>query len=242
MLTRKEFEDLRLEHAKKIFENKKLQKDALDVLTEADKNYWIHQSNWFGEPVLQLPQDMFAIQEIVYKTRPDYIVELGVAWGGSTLFYSSLLGMLGGSKVVGVDIYIPDDLVERLSKKPTMSDIHLIRGPSTEESIVKDVHEAVNYSDRCLLILDSYHTEEHVLEELGAYKDLVGEGCYIICADTIVEDLPEQLHRKREWGLGNNPRTALKKFLKDNTDFHVDEEIRNKLLFSCHPDGYIFRE
>lgn len=242
MLTRKEFEKLRLEEAEALFANKKLQKDALNVLAEADKNRWIHQTTWFGEPVLQLPQDMFATQEIVFKTRPDYIIEIGVAWGGSTLFYTSLLGMLGGSKVVGVDIYIPDDLVERLSNKPTMSDIHLIRGQSTEESIIKDVHEAVNYSDRCMVILDSYHTEEHVLQELDAYKDLVGEGCYIICADTIVEDLPEQTHRKREWGPGNNPRTALKKFLKENADFHVDEEIRNKLLFSCHPDGYIFRE
>ena len=155
MLTRKEFEELRLEEAEALFANKKLQKDALSVLTEADKNHWIHQTTWFGEPVLQLPQDMFAAQEIVFKTRPDYIIEIGVAWGGATLFYSALLGMLGGSKVVGVDIYIPDDLVERLSNKPTMSDIHLIRGPSTEESIIKDVHEAVNYSDRCMVILDS---------------------------------------------------------------------------------------
>ena len=121
LYTREEFENLRIESAAAMASDKKLHKDALNVLVQADHYRWIHQTNWFGEPILNLPQDMFALQEIIFRTRPKFIIELGVAWGGSLLFYSTLMEILGGERIIGVDIFIPDDLKERLASHGKVS-------------------------------------------------------------------------------------------------------------------------
>ena len=240
MYTREEFEKMRIEAAKEMAEDEELQQDALDVLVKADKHNWIHQTNWFGEPVLQLPHDLFALQEIIYKTRPEYIIELGVAWGGSLLFYATLMKMLGGKRVIGVDIYIPEDLKRRLySHAEIMPLITLINGSSTAPEAIKEIKDIVGNSNKVMVILDSYHTHEHVLNELRLYSPLVGKGYYLICGDTIIESIPEQEHRQREWGHGNNPQTALLQFLKENDRFAIDKTIENKLLLSCNPNGYL---
>lgn len=237
MYTREEFEDFRLAQAKKMSDDGSLKKDAIGVLCGADEYHWIHQTNWQGEPVLQLPQDMFAVQEIMFETEPDHIIEIGVAWGGSTLFYSAIMGMYGGKSIVGVDTYVPEDMVDRIRDKNIGVEIKYIEGSSINDAVFAEVQTLLR-SDRCMVILDSYHTHDHVLAELERYSLLVGEGHYLICADTIIEDMPD-LHRDREWDKGNNPRTALNEFLSNNEDFERDERIRNKLLFSCHPDGYL---
>src|SRR6202162_3270123 len=140
MLTREEFEALRLASAEKMAADKALVKKAQDVLLEADKYHWIHQSTWCGEPILNVPQDTFAIQDIIYKTRPKYIVEIGVAWGGSLLFYSTLMEILGGVKIIGVDIYIPEDLKQRIfSHEKLAGRIELIEASSTEMSTLEKV-------------------------------------------------------------------------------------------------------
>jgi len=213
---------------------------ALDLLIKADQYRWIHQTTWMGEPLLNLPQDMFAIQEIIWKTKPDFILEIGVAWGGALLFEATLLEILGAGKVIGVDIFIPQDLRDRLMNRDKLSDrIVLIEGGSTDEDTVKKIKSILNGSKKCLVLLDSYHTHEHVLKELNIYSEFVENGQYLICGDTIVEHIPAQDHRPRPWGPGNNPATAVLEFLSNNKRFALDKDIDNKLLLSCHPGGYL---
>ena len=238
--TREEFERLLRESAAAMAADENLRRDALDVLLRADRYRWIHQTIWMGEPVLNLPQDMFAIQEMIFKTRPKYVVELGVAWGGGLLFYATLLDVLGGEKVIGVDIFIPDDLRQRLVSHSRLSQrICLIDGSSIEQATLRQVQSLLGNSREVMVILDSLHTHEHVLQELRLYSPLVGKGHYLICGDTLLEDIPVQEHRPRPWGPGNNPKTALDQFLKENDRFEVDRSLDDKLLFTCNPGGYL---
>lgn len=240
IISKEEFLRLNERSAHEMSLNGELQSKALEVLVEADRHRWIHQTSWFGEPLLNLPQDMFAIQEIIWRTRPEFIIEVGVAWGGGMLFEATLLEILGGQKVIGIDIFIPPDLRERLSKHGKLSDrLVLIEGDSTSPATLAKVNELLGGSRKVLVILDSYHTHEHVLNELRAYAPLVEKGQYLICGDTIVENIPPQLHRTRPWGPGNNPATAVKEFLSESDRFVVDEKIDQRLLFSCHPGGYL---
>lgn len=242
LYTRKKFESLRVKCAAEMAADRRLREDALKVLVRADRHHWIHQTTWMGEPLLNLPQDMFAIQEIVFQTRPEYIIETGVAWGGSVLFYASLLELFGGRKVVGIDTYIPGDLRGRLTNKGRIARrIELIHGSSVAAETISRVGKLVGRSKRVMVVLDSYHTHDHVLAELKAYSAFVGIGFYIVCGDTIVEDIPAQKHRTREWGPGNNPKTAVCQFLKDNNHFESDVVLERKLLLTCNPDGYLKR-
>jgi cephalosporin hydroxylase len=217
-----------------------LQSKALEVLVEADRHRWIHQTTWFGEPLLNLPQDMFAIQDIIWRTRPEFIVEVGVAWGGGMLFEAMLLEVLGGQKVIGIDIFIPPDLRRRLAEHGKLSErLVLIEGSSTAPDTLSQIKTLLGRSRKVLVILDSNHTHEHVLNELRSYAPLIEKGQYLICGDTIVEYMPPQLHVSRPWGPGNNPATAVKEFLSETDRFIVDEKIDQRLLFSCHPGGYL---
>ena len=240
MYTREEFEQLRIRSAKEMSADAALQKDALDVLVRADKHNWIHQTTWFGEPILNFPQDLFALQEIIFATRPKYIVEVGVAWGGSLLFGATLLEILGGEKVIGIDIYMPDDLKQRLASHGRLSSrLELINASSVEEETVAKVASIIGNCREVVILLDSYHTHEHVLKELNLYSPFVGKGYYLICGDTIVENIPAQEHRTRPWGPGSNPMTALRQFQSENDRFENDTRLENKLLFTCNPGGYL---
>lgn len=240
IITRTEFGNELFDCGKKMASDSELQKDALDLLVRADRYKWIHQTSWLGEPILNIPHDMFALQEIIYRTRPEYIIEVGVAWGGSLLFYSTLMEVLGGKKIIGIDIFVPDDLVERIGSHGRLSDrIEWVVGSSIEEETVNKVKEIIGDSRNTMILLDSYHTHDHVLKELQLYSQFVGKGCYLICGDTIVENIPEQKHRPREWGPGNNPKTAVDEFLKQTDRFEVDVKLENKLLFTCNPGGYL---
>ena len=240
IITKEEFIQINKDAADKMFSDKKLQKKALEVFVEADEQRWVHQSSWMGEPLLNLPQDMFAIQNIIFETKPDYIIEVGVAWGGGLLFEATLLEILGGSKVIGVDIFIPNDLRERLKGHKKLSKrIELIEGSSTSDETVDKIKKIVGNSKKIMVVLDSYHTHEHVLKELEIYSQFIGKGFFIVCADTIVEHIPEQKHRPRQWGHGNNPATAVKEFTDNEKRFEVDRDIDKKLLFSCNPGGYL---
>jgi len=156
------------------------------------------------------------------------------------LFEATLLEILGGKKVIGIDIFIPDDLRQRLASHGKLSDrLELIEGGSTAPETLEKVKEILGGSCKVLVILDSFHTHEHVLNELRAYAPFIGKGQYLICGDTVVEYIPEQVHRDRPWGPGNNPATAVKQFLSETDRFQVDEKIDQKLLLSCHPGGYL---
>jgi len=238
--TREEFEQLLRESAAAMAADENLRRDALDVLVRADRYRWIHQTTWMGEPLLNLPQDMFAMQEIIFKTRPKYIVEIGVAWGGGLLFYATLLDVLGGNKAIGVDTFIPDDLRQRLMSHGRLSErICLVNGSSIEQTTLQQVQSLLGDSREVMVFLDSFHTHDHVLQELRFYSPLVGKGHYLICGDTILEDIPVQEHRSRPWGPGNNPKTAIEQFLRENDRFQVDRAIEHKLLLTCNPGGYL---
>src|SRR3989344_1466168 len=190
IFTREQYRKFLIDEAKKMVADKTLKKMASDFFIKAAEYGWYNQTEWFGEPTLNPAQDMFARQEIIYKTRPDYIIELGVAWGGSLLFYSTLMEVLGGKKIIGIDVYIPDDLKKRLGAHKKLSKrIKLITASSTEDSTIKTVKKLTKNSKKVLIILDSNHTHEHVLDELRRYSPLVGKGYYMICDDTFVESI-----------------------------------------------------
>lgn len=240
IVTKDEFLKINEQAAQEMSLNEQLQRKALEVLVEADHHRWVHQSSWMGEPLLNLPQDMFAIQDIIWRTRPDYIIEVGVAWGGGMLFEATLLEILGGQKVIGIDIFIPPDLRQRLAGHEKLSKrLEFIQGSSTSSDTLSKVTELLAGSRKVLVILDSYHTHAHVLNELRAYAPFVEKGQYLICGDTVVERIPAQLHRTRPWGPGNNPATAVNEFLTESNRFTVDNKIDQRLLLSCHPGGYL---
>ncbi|HOF05800.1 MAG TPA: CmcI family methyltransferase [Syntrophales bacterium] len=240
LMSREEFEAMRKESARAMSLDTGLTGRALAILNDADRYHWIHQTSWFGEPILNLPQDLFALQEIIYRTRPRYILEIGVAWGGSLLFYATLLQILGGDKVIGVDVYMPPDLRQRLSSHGPLSErLVLIEGSSLAEETFEQVMEVVGDCREVLVILDSHHSHDHVLAELRRYSPLVGKGQYLVCGDTVIEYLPADAHRPRPWGPGNSPFTAREVFLKEANRFVVDGEVDRKLLFTCNPGGYL---
>src|SRR5689334_22994173 len=158
-LTREEFEDLRLKAAADMAKDHALRKQALDVKVKAGHEYyWVHQTNWMGEPCLQLPHDMFALQEAIYRAKPKFIIESGVAWGGTTLFYASLLHLFGGQKIIGIDIYIPDDLRARIAAKlPRPGIVELLQASSTASETVQKVKEVIGGEGPTMVILDSNH-------------------------------------------------------------------------------------
>ena len=242
--TRDEFEDLRICSAKNMAKDSELQAAALAVKVNAGhKYYWVHQTNWMGEPCLQLAQDMFALQEAVYKSRPDFIIESGVAWGGTMLFLASVLKLLDGKKIIGLDVFIPGDLRARLMSpdNPVRDMMYLIEGSSVDDHTVEKVKEIVGNNKKVLVLLDSDHTHMHVSKELKLYAPFVGVGQYLICGDTTIERQPPAEERPRAWGKGNNPLTALREFLGTSPDFEVDHELENKLLFTNNPGGYLRR-
>lgn len=240
LFTRQEFEQYLTRYGEKMAADEDLRKLALEILIKGDHYSWVHQTKWFGEPILNLPQDMFAIQEIIYKTRPKFIIEAGVAWGGSLLFYSTLMEVLGGEKIIAIDTYIPDDLKERMDSYSKISErITWVKGSSVDQDTISQIKEIIGDSRDVMVLLDSDHSHAHVLAELRLYSSFVGKNNYLICGDTVVEYIPAQTHRPRPWGPGNNPKTALDEFLKENDRFEVDKALENKLLLTCNPGGYL---
>src|SRR6185436_12967210 len=180
MHTREEFEELRIKWAAEMAADDELRQRSLKVLTDADEYNWIHQTTWFGEPILQVPQDMFALQEVIFKTRPKFIVEVGVAWGGSLLFYSTLMEVLGGERIIAIDVYLPEDLKKRVSTFGKLADrISWIEGSSIDPGTINQVKDLIGDSREVMVVLDSNHTHDHVLSELQLYSPLVGKGHYL---------------------------------------------------------------
>jgi cephalosporin hydroxylase len=181
-----------------------------------------------------------AMQETIWKVKPDLIIETGIAHGGSLIFYASMLELLGGNGcVLGIDIDIREHNRCEIERHPMFKRIKMIQGSSTEESIVKRVYDFAKGVGPILVALDSNHTHEHVLKELNVYSPLVSKGSYLVVFDTVIEDMPEDCFPDRPWGKGNNPKTAVWEFLKTNDRFIVDKEIEDKLLITVAPNGYL---
>jgi cephalosporin hydroxylase len=215
------------------------------------KKYSYH-FEWLGRPIIQLPQDIVQFQELVWQVKPDLIIETGIAHGGSLILSASMLALLDYSPppppsssrvVLGIDIDIRKPNREAIEAHPLSSKIKMIEGSSISEDIARQVREFAREFKTIMICLDSNHTHEHVLQELNLYADLVSVGSYCIVFDTLIEDdpTPDATFADRPWGKGNNPKTAVWEFLKDNDDFIIDTHIQNKLLLTAAPDGYLKR-
>lgn len=206
----------------------------------ADYRY-TYNFNWMGRPIIQLPQDMIAMQEIIWEVKPDLIIETGIAHGGSLIFYSSMLELIGNGEILGIDIDIREHNKVEIEKHPMYKRITMFEGSSVSEEMAARVHEFAKNKKKILLILDSNHTHEHVLKELELYSSLVTKDSYLIVFDTGIEDMEEDTYTDRPWGKGNNPKTAVWEFLKTNDSFVIDKEFESKLLLTVAPDGYLRR-
>jgi cephalosporin hydroxylase len=222
--------------------NEVLQKAAKAFNNASNSNQYSYNFSWMGRPIIQYPQDMIAMQEIIWNVKPDLIIETGIAHGGSLIYYASLLELIGNGEVLGIDIDIRAHNKAEIEKHPMYKRIKMIEGSAIIEETIQQVKAIAKNKEKILVCLDSNHTHDHVLKELEFYASLVSIDSYIIVFDTIVEDLPENYFKeKRPWGIGNNPKTAVWEFLKTNNDFIIDRSIDNKLLISVAPEGYLKR-
>ena len=219
--------------------NEELKKAAADFNTASNKSQYSYNFSWMGRPIIQYPQDMIAMQEIIWEVKPDLIIETGIAHGGSLIYYASLLELIGKGKILGVDIDIRSHNKAEIEKHPMFKRIEMIQGSSIDLATVAKVAEIAKGNGTILVTLDSNHTHEHVLQELELYSPFVTKGSYLVAFDTIVEDLPNDYMPGRPWRQGNNPKTAVWEFLKSHPEFEIDKSIDNKLLISVGPEGYL---
>lgn len=207
---------------------------------EISRHNYAYNFSWMGRPIIQFPQDMIAMQEIIWRTKPDLIIETGIAHGGSILYYASLLELIGNNgKVLGIDIDIREHNREAIEAHSMYKNIELLEGSSVDEQTFKKVTELAKGASNVLVILDSNHTHEHVLKELELYSQLVTKDNYLVVFDTLIEDMPDDLIHDRPWKKGNNPKTAVHQFLKANQRFEIDKDIEAKILITVAPDGYL---
>jgi cephalosporin hydroxylase len=236
-----EFEEEKVQLIKANAENPALKKAAHDFNVESNKAKYSYNFTWMGRPIIQYPQDIMAMQELIWEIKPDLIIETGIAHGGSIIYYASLLELIGKGEVLGIDIDIRKHNRDKIEEHPMYKRIHMLEGSSVSEEMIEKVKPFAKDKKTILVCLDSNHTHEHVLAELNLYAPFVTPGSYLIVFDTIVEDLPERYLPNRYWSIGNNPKTAVHEFLKSNSDFEIDKTMDNKLLISVNPNGYLKR-
>lgn len=224
---------------------------------ETNRHGYTYNFNWLGRPIIQYPQDIVAMQELVWEIKPDLIIETGIAHGGSLILSASMLAQLdmcdaiesgvsfnpSESKraVLGIDIDIRPHNRTAIEAHPFASRIQMIQGSSIAAETISQVKQIASGYKRILVSLDSNHTQEHVLAELEAYAPLVTKGSYCVVFDTLIEDMPSEMFADRPWGPGNNPKTAVWEYLKSHPEFEIDKSIQDKLLITVAPDGYLKR-
>ncbi len=252
-----EFEREKQERIITIANNKEIFDTAAAFMRASIEPQYSYNFTWLGRPIIQYPQDMIAMQELIWSIKPDLIIETGIAHGGSLIFSASMLAQidlceaieqgivfdpkLSQRKVLGIDIDIRAHNRAAIEAHPMYSRIQMIQGSSTDPEIIDQVKQvAANYK-RILVCLDSNHTHDHVLAELETYASFTSVGSYCVVFDTIIEDLPEDMFFDRPWGKGDNPKTAVWKYLESHTEFEIDKSIPKKLLATVAPDGYLKR-
>ena len=228
-----------------------------DWLRESMRRRYVYNFDWLGRPIIQYPQDMAAVQEIIWATRPDIVIETGIAHGGSLILSASMLAMLDyadaaiegrvldprapGRKVIGIDIDIRTHNRAAMEAHPFSHKIEMIEGSSIEEETIAKASAAIPAESKVMVCLDSMHTHDHVLAELNAYAPLVTPDCYCIVFDSFVEDMPKDFFEDRPWNVGNNPKTAIHAWLKSNSMFEIDKTMAQKLMVTVAPDGFLKR-
>jgi cephalosporin hydroxylase len=226
-------------------------------MNQARRYKYSYHFRWLDRPIVQYPQDILAMEEVIWEVKPDLIIETGIAHGGSLIFSASMLALLdlceaieekktldparSKRKVLAVDIDIRAHNRAAIEAHPMASRIQMIQGSSIAPEVVAQIKAiAADYS-RILVCLDSNHTHEHVLAELKAYASLVSKGSYCVVFDTIVEDLPAEMFADRPWAPGNNPKTAVWEYLKTHPELEIDKSIQHKLLITVAPNGFLKR-
>lgn len=235
------FIEERKERIEKNGGNEELKKAADDFNVASNKAQYSYNFSWMGRPIIQYPQDMIAMQEIIWELKPDLIIETGIAHGGSLIYYASLLELIGKGEVLGIDIDIRQHNRAEIEAHPMFKRIKMLEGSSISQEMIDKVAAIAAGKQTVLVVLDSNHTHDHVLQELEMYAPFVTLNSYIVAFDTIVEDLPNDYMPGRPWRQGNNPKTAVWEFIKSHPEFEIDKRIDNKLLISVGPDGYLKR-
>ena len=244
----------------RILENSKntsLVEAANLFMQESTAPKYSYNFSWLGRPIIQYPQDIVAIQELIWKVKPDLIIETGIAHGGSLILSASILALLDLTdfiqiksdgeqfklkrQVIGIDIDIREVNKIAIEQHPLASKIEMIEGSSVDSEIIDKVRGIASQYKNVMVILDSNHTHDHVLSELRAYADLVSVGSYCVVFDTVIEYMPEGTYPDRPWNPGNSPKSAIDEFLTADSNFKIDKEINNKLLISVAHDGYLKR-
>ena len=221
--------------------DKPLQSAAHEFNEQSNRAQYSYNFSWMGRPIIQYPQDMIAMQEIIWAVKPDLIIETGIAHGGSLIYYASLLELIGNGKVLGIDIDIRAHNRAEIEKHPMFKRIEMIQGSSVTTETADKVKAIAKDYKTILVVLDSNHTHEHVLAELELYAPLVSVGSYLVVFDTIVEFMPDGYLPGRPWGKGDNPWSATQTFLGTHPEFEIDRSVDNKLLISVAPEGYLKR-
>lgn len=252
-----DFEQEARDRTTAIARNKELQGAGAEFMRASLLPQYSYNFAWMNRPIIQYPQDIVAMQELVWSVKPDLIIETGIAHGGSLIFSASMLALLDMTdaiesagtldaaksrrKVLGIDIDIRRRNRAAIEAHPMASRIQMLQGSSIAPDVVAQVHEIAAGYQRVLVCLDSNHTHEHVLAELRAYAPLTSVGSYCVVFDTVVEDMPAEMFADRPWGPGNNPKTAVWEYLTTHPEFEIDKGIQHKLLITVAPDGYLKR-
>lgn len=218
----------------------------MDHVTDYKYGYYF---TWMGRPIIQHPQDIVALQEIIMEVQPDLIIETGIAHGGSLILSASMLELLDIAspiadvkrEVIGIDIEIRPHNRAAIEAHPMYRKITMLEGSSTDPNLVETVKKMAEGHTVILVLLDSCHTEDHVLREMELYGPLVSAGSYMVVYDTLVE-FEDKPHTDRPWGKGNNPYTAVQNFLRTHDEFSVDEEIEHKIVITSCPGGWLRKE
>lgn len=238
---REDFLRQTLENIDRMNQDEKIPLIVRDFVLATAPYQYTYNLTWLGVPILQGPWDMCGMQEIIWETKPEVIIETGIARGGSLIFYASMLEIMGGSgEVIGIDIDIRPHNRDTIESHPLVKRIHMIEGSSIDPDVIDQVKRRVG-DRRAMVILDSNHTHDHVFQEINAYSSFVPIGGYCVVCDTGAELFPEQLNPEKPWGKGNNPMTAVLEFLKTNSDFIIDRKIQRKMLIVNNPDGLLRR-
>jgi cephalosporin hydroxylase len=228
-----------------------------DWLQASMERKYVYNFEWLGRPIIQYPQDIMAVQELIWAVQPDLIIETGIAHGGSLILSASLLALLdladavtngttidprvSKRKVLGIDIEIRSHNRLAIETHPLAGRIEMIQGSSISDDVIAQVQKTAKDFQCIMVFLDSMHTHDHVLAELEAYASLVTPGSYCVVFDTFVEDMPPNFFNDRPWNVGNNPKTAVRTWLPSHPEFEVDTLLESKLQVTVAPDGFLRR-
>lgn len=254
----KNFATSRIDNIQRLAQDASLKRLTNEWSHAVSKYNWVYNFDAFGVPIIQSPNDIWAIQELIWATQPDLVVETGIARGGSLVWLASLMFALEVSEsisagessfnyserkraVLGIDIDIREHTTRAINNHPFKNWIQMIEGSSVLDSTYDQVSTISKKYPKVMVILDSNHTHDHVLQELNLYSKIVSKGCYLVVSDTVIDDLPEEHCKDRPWGPGNSPKTAVEEFLSKNSNFVVDSIYDSKLVQTSAPSGYLKR-